>query len=67
MIFDGERTGKKIGAEQAVEQIRQQKLLHVSEYVKASQIKSLFSRFGSVVYIFCGILPQKYLEVFPRT
>ena len=47
MFFDGERTGKKMSAEQAVEQIRQKKLLHVSEYVKASQIKSLFSRYGS--------------------
>lgn len=46
MFFEGERTGKKMSAEQAVEQIRQKKLLHVSEYVKASQIKSLFSRFG---------------------
>ena len=44
IYITGEQSGVKMSAEQAFQHIRQTKKLKISEYVKPSQIKSLFSR-----------------------
>lgn len=44
IFLDGEEGNNKMSAEQAVQHIRTTKKLKVDEYVKVSQVKSLFSR-----------------------
>ena len=44
LFIEGEKSGKKVTATQAVDEIR--KLLPVDEFVKVKQVKSLFSRWS---------------------